>query len=40
MRKGDLNIRGLIGPRIAAWMARIEALPYFDKTFPPHWKPA
>jgi glutathione S-transferase len=23
---------------IAAWMKRIEALPYFDKTIPPHWK--
>jgi glutathione S-transferase len=24
--------------RIAAWMARIEALPYYAKTIPPHWK--
>lgn len=23
---------------LAAWMRRIEALPYFDKTIPPHWK--
>ena len=23
---------------IQAWAKRIEALPYFDKTFPPHWK--
>jgi len=23
---------------LAAWMKRIEALPYFDKTTPPHWK--
>ena len=23
---------------IAAWMKRIEALPYYDKTVPPHWK--
>lgn len=38
IKKPDLNIRGLIGPRIAAWMRRIESLPYFDKTFPPHWK--
>ena len=22
----------------AAWAARIEALPFFDKTVPPHWK--
>ncbi|HEY3146460.1 MAG TPA: glutathione S-transferase family protein [Dongiaceae bacterium] len=23
---------------VAAWMKRIEALPYFAKTIPPHWK--
>lgn len=23
---------------LAAWMKRIEALPYFDRTTPPHWK--
>jgi glutathione S-transferase len=23
---------------IAAWMKRIEALPYFERTVPPHWK--
>jgi glutathione S-transferase len=23
---------------LAAWLKRIEALPYFDKTVPPHWK--
>lgn len=38
VKKPDLDICGLIGPRISAWMGRIEALPYFDKTFPPHWK--
>lgn len=26
------------GPRIAEWMQRIEALPYYDKTYPPHWR--
>lgn len=25
-------------PKIAAWLARIEALPYYAKTIPPHWK--
>ena len=25
-------------PQFSAWKARIEALPYFDKTYPPHWK--
>jgi glutathione S-transferase len=37
-KKPDLNVNGAIGPKIAAWMRRIEALPYFDKTYPPHWK--
>ena len=23
---------------VAAWMKRIEALPYFERTIPPHWK--
>jgi glutathione S-transferase len=27
-----------IGPRLAAWMKRIEALPYYEQTVPPHWK--
>jgi len=27
-----------IGPKLRAWMGRIEALPYFQKTLPPHWK--
>jgi len=31
-------VKGAIGPNIAAWMKRIEALPYYDKTYPPHWK--
>jgi len=34
----SLDLRGGIGPRIGAWMKRIEALPYFQKTWPPHWK--
>lgn len=25
-------------PRIAAWSARIEALPGYDATYPPHWR--
>jgi glutathione S-transferase len=37
-KKTDLNVGGAIGPKIAAWMKRIEALPYYDKTYPPHWK--
>jgi glutathione S-transferase len=25
-------------PAVAAWMKRVEALPNFDRTFPPHWR--
>ena len=25
-------------PSIAAWMRRVEALPGYDRTFPPHWR--
>jgi glutathione S-transferase len=25
-------------PKLAAWLARIEALPYYDRTYPPHWR--
>jgi glutathione S-transferase len=25
-------------PKLGAWMKRIEALPYYGKTIPPHWK--
>ena len=28
----------LTGPRIAAWMRRMEALPLVQATWPPHWK--
>jgi glutathione S-transferase len=34
----DLNVASALGPKLAAWMKRIEALPYFEKTYPPHWK--
>ncbi|HZP92407.1 MAG TPA: glutathione S-transferase family protein [Burkholderiales bacterium] len=37
-RNPDLALRGAIGPKLAAWMKRVEALPYFEKTYPPHWK--
>src|SRR5690606_18577515 len=30
--------RGDLPQRVAAWLARIEALPYYAKTIPPHWK--
>lgn len=37
-KKHDLNIADALGPNISAWMRRVEALPYYDKTYPPHWK--
>jgi len=38
IRKPDLAIRSAIGATLDAWMKRVEALPYFAKTYPPHWK--
>ena len=40
VRKPETNLTETIPPKIAAWAKRIEALPYFDKTIPPHWKQA
>jgi glutathione S-transferase len=37
-RKPDLALRERISAPILAWMARVEALPFFEKTFPPNWK--
>ena len=34
----DFDPRALMTPQFAAWKARIEALPYFGATYPPHWK--
>ena len=36
----DLGADSLLTPELRAWKARIQALPYFDKTIPPHWKQA
>jgi glutathione S-transferase len=36
----DFDADGLLTPELKAWKARIEALPYFEKTVPPHWKPS
>jgi glutathione S-transferase len=30
--------KALLTPQMAAWKARIESLPYFESTVPPHWK--
>jgi len=37
-RKSDLALRERIPAPIRAWMARVEALPFFEKTFPANWK--
>ena len=29
----------LTGPRLSAWLSRMEALPVVTKTWPPHWRP-
>ncbi len=34
----DLDADAMLTPELRAWKSRIEALPYFDKTIPPHWK--
>lgn len=38
-KKPDLGIAAMIGPRLSGWMKKIESLPFFDKTYPPHWRP-
>jgi glutathione S-transferase len=38
VRKPDLDVASLIGPKMSAWIQRIESLPYYSKTYPPHWK--
>jgi glutathione S-transferase len=38
LKDATVDIRSLVGPKLTAWMGRIEALPYFEKTVPPHWK--
>jgi glutathione S-transferase len=40
MKLPDLDADGMLTPELRAWRQRIEALPYFDKTVPPHWKAA
>ena len=37
-RKPGLGIGGNMPERLTAWMKRIEALPYYTKTIPPHWR--
>lgn len=34
----DLDADGMLTPELKAWKARIERLPFFEATIPPHWK--
>jgi glutathione S-transferase len=34
----EISVLEDIGPNLRAWMSRIEALPFFDRTYPPHWR--
>ena len=34
----DFSADALLTPRLRAWKARMEALPYLDGTVPPHWR--
>jgi glutathione S-transferase len=38
VKKSDLGLKAALPAKVAAWMGRVEALPYFKKTLPPHWK--
>jgi glutathione S-transferase len=38
LKKPQSKLEGILPPPIAQWASRIEALPYFEKTFPPHWR--
>lgn len=37
-RRPDLDLAGAIPSQLAEWRKRIEALPYLEKTWPPHWR--
>ena len=38
LREPGYSVTDELGPRLKAWMRRIEALPFFEKTYPPHWR--
>ena len=38
IRNPDVDAAALFGPKTQAWIRRIQALPYLEKTIPPHWK--
>jgi hypothetical protein len=38
VRKPETRLDELVPPTIAQWAKRIEAMPFYDKTYPPHWR--
>lgn len=38
LRLPEFVAASLLTPKLAAWKARVEALPYFAATVPPHWQ--
>jgi len=37
-RRASLALDSAFGPELNAWMRRVEALAYFERTIPPHWR--
>lgn len=37
-REPSFDAVSLVPPALAAWKKRVEALPYLDATWPPHWR--
>jgi glutathione S-transferase len=37
-RKPETKLTDLVPPTLKAWAERIEAWPFYDKTFPAHWR--
>ena len=37
-RKPEVALTDAVPAKLLEWAKRIESLPYFDKTFPPHWR--
>ena len=37
-RVPTFDAASLVPPSLMTWKQRLEALPYFDKTIPPHWR--
>lgn len=37
-QRTESNVSDIIPDKVRNWMARVEALPYFAKTTPPHWR--